>query len=194
MTSADLIAIVKKQPIGFACGVICVVCAGMIYFSSSQIEDKQADYDAKSAEAAKILGNVGNFTKLPEQTTEIQALAKEIDSRLIRAGQLAVNQQYFYKLEAETEVKMTDLRQSPAAKNAKAQSLYVAIPFNVTVQGTFKQLLAFLQKLETGPRFCRFTGVGFTKIGTTSESTRSAAGSEASGMTMTLKLELLGMP
>ena len=141
---------------------------------------------------AALLSSDSDFdgcARVYEQVVDIQAFSNEMDSRMIHAGQLAVNQQYFYKLEAETEVKMTDMRQNPPSRNTKAQgSQYMAIPFNVTVQGSFKQSLAFLQRLETGPHFCRFNGVSFTKSGS------SAVGADPTGMTMSLNLELLGTP
>jgi len=183
MTSADLLAMIKKQPIGVACGVICLVCAALLYFRSSKIDEYRAEYEAKSAEATKILANVRNSEKLPAQVAEIQALSKEMDSRLVRAGQLAVNLQYFYRLEAETEVKLVDVRQGALPRGGK--SLYAGIPFTVSVQGSFKQVLSFLQKLETGPHFCRFTSVVFNK---------QDAGAGSAGVTLAINLELLGVP
>lgn len=190
MTSADLLAMIKKQPIGFACGLLCVICAALLYFRGGKIAEYRAAYEAKSAEATKILANVRNSEKLPAQVSEIQALSKEMESRLIRAGQLGVNQQYFYKLEAETEVKLIDVRQGNMPKGGK--SPYAGIPFTVTVQGSFKQVLFFLQKLENGPHFCRFTSVVFAKQGTSGEATR--AGAAAAGINLNINLELLGVP
>lgn len=183
MNSAELVATFKKQPIGFACGAICVVCAVLLYFRGDKIEENQAEFKAKSAEATKILDNVRNSEKLPAQVAETQALAKEMESRLIRAGQLAVNLQYFYKLEAETEVKLLDIRQGTLPKGGK--TLYMGIPFNVAVTGSFKQVLLFLQKLETGPHFCHFLSVNFVK---------AAGTSGTAGITLTLNIELLGLP
>lgn len=190
MTSAELLATIKKQPIGFACGVICVICGALLYFRSDKIDDSKAEYEAKSTEAANILANVLNSEKLPAQVAEIQALSKEMDGRLIRAGQLAGNLQYFYKLEAETEVKLLDVRQSTPPKGGK--SLYTGIPFNVAVQGSFKQVVAFLQKLENGPHFCHFSTLNFTK----SAGGTGAGGSagDLPGLTLTMNLELLGVP
>ena len=184
MTSAELIATVKKQPIGFACGALCLVCAGLLYFRNDKIAESQAEYDAKSAESARILTNVSNSKNLPEQLSEIQAQAKELDSRLIRAGQLAVNLQFFYKLEAETEVKLLDVHQNNPPRGPKA--LFVGIPYNLSVQGSHKQLLAFLHRLEDGSHFCRFGNISMSKTG----------GSDAGGgsLTMSLNLELLGLP
>ena len=183
MSSDELIALAKKQPIGVACGVICVICAGLIYFRSGKIEENQAAYEAKSAEAATIVTNVLNSAKLPEQVAELQGLSKEMVGRLIRAGQLAGNLQYFYKLEAETEVKLLDVRQGDMPKSAKS---YTGIPFNVAVQGSFKQVLSFLQKLETGPHFCHFKSANFLKA--------AGASTDSSSISLSLNLEFLGTP
>ncbi len=181
MTSADLIARLKKQPVGFACGLICLLCAGWLYFRSGEIGKRQADYEAKSAEAAKVSSNVGFSKNLPEQVTELQAASKEMEGRLVRAGQLAVNLQYFYKLEAENEVKLLDVRQNPLPRNTK--TLYVGIPYSVNVQGPYKNVMAFLQRLEKGRHFCRINNATFNKF----------AGGTA-GLTMALNLDLLGQP
>ena len=187
MTSAELMATVRKHPISFACGAICVVCAALLYVRSSKIDENQAEYEAKSTEKDNILSNVRFAEKLPEQVAQIESLTKELDSRLVHAGQLAVNLQYFYKLEAETEVKLIDVRQNNPAKGAK--TLYVGIPYTVGVQGPYKQVVAFLQRLENGPHFCRFTVMSFSKGGGT-----AADAGGATSMTVNLNLELLGVP
>jgi hypothetical protein len=185
MTSADLVASVKKQPVGFGCGVLCIVLGALLYFRSSVIDEKQTEYETKSAEAAKILSNVGISKNLPEQVAEIQAFAKEMESRLVHAGQLAVNLQYFYKLEAENEVKLLDVRQNSIPRGAALS--YVGIPYNLTVQGSYKQVLAFLYRLENGRHFCRFSAVNFVK-------STGSEGAAQNVVTLTLNLELLGQP
>ncbi len=185
MTFADLMARVKKQPVGFACGLLCLLCAGWLYYRSGELELRQQEYDTKSAEAAKIISNVSISKNLPDQVTELQGYTKELDSRLVRAGQLALNQQYFYRLEAETEVKLIDVRQSPVPRTPK--SLYTGVPFIVNVQGSYKQVMAFLQRLEKGRHFCRVTGSSVTKIAGMTEQT-------GANMSLVLNLELLGQP
>lgn len=192
MTSADLLATMKKHPVGVACGLICVVCAGLLYFRADKIDESQAEYEAKSTEAAKILANVRNADKLPAQVAEIQALSKDMDSRLLRANQLAVNLQYFYKLEAETGVKLVDVRQNGLPRGGK--SLYIGIPFTVSVQGSFKQVMAFIQNLENGTHFCHFSSVNFGKAAGNSETGRAAGGADLSGLSVNINLELLGVP
>lgn len=185
MTFADIIARIKKQPVGFSCGAICLLCAGWLYFRSDVIDKRQEEYKTTADKAEVIKSNVGFAKNLPEQVAELQVSTKELEGRLVRAGQLAVNLQYFYKLEAENEVKLLDVRQNPLAKGAKGA--YVGIPYNVNVQGSYKQVMAFLQRLEKGRHFCRIKSATFTK------SILSGEGA-TTGMTLALSLELLGQP
>lgn len=183
MNASDIIAIVKKQPIGFACGGLCLIFAFLLYYRSSKIDENQVVYEAKSAEAAKILANVRNSSNLAEQVADIQAMTKELENRLVRGGQLAVNLQYFYKLEAENDVKLTDIRQGATAKVAK--SLYISIPYTVGVQGGYKQVMTFLYRLEAGRHFCRFMTISFSKV---------AGSNSGDAMSTSLSIELLGTP
>jgi Tfp pilus assembly protein PilO len=192
MNTASLTTFIKKQPIGCSCGLLCIAFAIVLYFRSSKIDDYQSEYEAKSAERSQILANVRNSEHLREQVTEMQAHAKEMESRLVHAGQLAVNLQYFYKLEAENEVKLGgDLRQGVLSRPAKG--LYVGVPYNVTVQGSYKHVFSFLQRLEAGAHFCRFNTVSFTKLLGGSDVPGDAGGANTA-MNLSLNIELLGTP
>ena len=185
MNASDIFAGAKKQPIGVACGAVCLICAVMIYLSGDTIDESQQNYDAKAAEAAKVAANVRNSANLTEHVAEIQSQTKELESRLVQAGQLAVNLQYFYKLEAENEVKI-DIHPgtiSAAAKSGKAD--YIGVPYSLSVQGTYKQVMAFLYRLEAGRHFCRFLNVNLNK---------NASGGGADAMNLSLSIELLGTP
>jgi len=186
MTSADLTAILKKHPLGVACALVAIACGVVIYMRAGDIPASQAENEARSAEAAKMATNIRNSANLAEQVTEIQAMRKDFESRLMKAGQLAVNLQYFYKLETETEVKLVDVRQG-ALGRSKSQSPYTGVPFSVTVEGTYAQVVNFLGRVQNGRHFCRVTSAAFTK----------ASGSNVPGaadMTLSLNLEILGQP
>lgn len=188
MTGADLIASFKKQPVGFVCGAVCLASGLLLYFRSGVTEELQAAYDQKATESAKIEANVRSAANLPEQTAAIQGAARELEARLMHVGQLAINQQYFYRLESETGVKLLDLRQNPvsAAKLGSKTGAYLGVPYNISIQGTFPQVIAFLRRLEHGRHFTRFNTVSFAK----------SVGSEAAADTLTvaLNIELLGTP
>ena len=85
MTAADITASFKKQPVGFACGLLCLVLGGLLYLRSDVIDADQADYDTKSAQAAKIVANVSASKNLAEQVKEVQSATKEMEGRLLQA-------------------------------------------------------------------------------------------------------------
>src|SRR5690242_19174640 len=103
MTSAELVTTLKKHPIGVACALVSIACGVMLYIRAGDIAASQAENESATAEASKMMGNVRNSTSLVEQVAEMESLTKELEGRMMKAGQLAVNLQYFYKLEAETE-------------------------------------------------------------------------------------------
>jgi len=146
--------------------------------------------DQKATLGERIDANLKNGAQLADQYAALAAARKEIESRLIHADEIAKNLQFFYKLEAETGVKLVDLRQStagPGAKPSKSKSFYRSVGYVVAVRGDYVRILDFIRRLESGQRFCRIMtatmGVG---AGTEKE--------RASEMTINLNLELLGQP
>lgn len=181
MTSADLITMLKKHPIGVICGLVTIICGVLLYVRSGNIAESQAKLEASSDQAKKMIANVRNSSGLEDQLKEIQALSAEMEGRLMKAGQLAVNLQYFYKLETENEVKLLDVRQSTFPRNLK--TAYAGVPFSVSIQGTYAHVMNFLNRLQNGRHFCRVSTANFSKAG------------EGNGeITLTLNLELLGQP
>ncbi len=185
MTSADLVALIKKHPTGFFCLLIGLISGVAVYLRYGNITASQQELDGKTAEVAKMTANIRNSANLAEQVSEIQTHAKELESRLLKASQLAVNLQYFYKLETENGVKLVDVRQNTLPRNAKP-SAYTGVPFTVAVQGSYIQVTNFLGRLQNGRHLCRINSANFTKLA-------AAEGSEVL-VNLSLNLELLGLP
>lgn len=187
---AELQVLVKKHPVSAVAVLVAVVCGAVLYLRSSAVAERTEESARKAEEAAKMQANITSAVGLPEQTEAMKAATKEVEARLVRASQLAINLQYFYRMEADSGVKILDVRQNPlpAGPRPGPRTIYTGIPYNVSVQGTFAQTLSFLKRLESGRHFSRFLNVTYTKAG----------GSEAavSGelMTLTINLELLGQP
>jgi hypothetical protein len=184
MTSSDLIALFKKHPAGFGCALLSIACGIFLYLRAGNLAAHQTELEARSAEVTKMTANIRNSSNLAEQVAEIQALTKETEARLMKASQLAVNLQYFYKLETENEVKLIDVRQNSLPKGPK--TAYQGVPFSVSVQGTYTQVMNFLGKLQGGRHFCRVNTANFTK----------AVGVSGGNplINLTINVELLGQP
>ncbi len=187
MTAADLVTLLKKHPISAVCLVIILGCAGTLYYRGDAIAASQAEYDAKAHEAAKMVNNVKASPGLAEQVAEIRELSKELEARLVRADQLAVNLQYFYKLEADHGVKLIDVRQNNLPVRRGPKTIYTPVPFSLTLQGSYAQLVSFLGDLQNGRHLCRITSSNFSQAGGP-----TGAGLGEPEVMLTLNLELLG--
>lgn len=189
MTGADLLTLIKKQPVAFACGLVALLCAVAIYFRGSAVDEARATFEEKDKESQKIALNARHAAGLAEQAQEIQAAARQFEARLVRAGDLANNLQFFYRLENETGAKLLDVRQNPipATKPNAPKTLYAAVPFSVTLQGTYAQVWAFLRRLETGAHFARLDRFTLSKV----EAGNLAATDQ---MNAVFTVELLGTP
>ncbi len=190
MTGADLLALIKKQPIAFGCGLVLVGAIAAYFLRSDIIDAAQQDAQAKEQEFQKIDANVRSTAGLAEATAEIREAGKQFDARLVRAPQLANNLQFFYRLEADTGVKLLDVRQQgiPAPRPGERRGAYAPVPFAVSIQGSHAQVHDFLRRVEAGPHFVRFSQITVAKV---------SGGGEAAvigGLTVAINLELLGTP
>ncbi len=184
MTNAELMAFVRKNPISVGCGALALLLGGAVYFRASEIPVAEAELTQKSAEADRHGANLKNAAQLKEQLDALVAANKEIDSRLVRGSQIAINTQFFYKLSSETGVKLNDFRQAPPGPSAKGKTVFMPVAFTVSTSGSLAQLIDFLNRLESGAHYCRIL----------SATVAASTGNRSSPLTMTLNLELLGQP
>ena len=186
---AEFQALVRKHPVSAVAVLVSVVCGAVLYLRSSTVAERTEEGTRKAEEATKMQANITSANGLPEQVEGMKAATKEVESRLVRASQLAINLQYFYKMEAESGVKILDVRQNPLpGARSGPRPTFVGVPYSVSVQGTFTQTLSFLKRIESGRHFSRFLSVSYTKAG----GTEAALTGEL--MNLTISLELLGQP
>jgi hypothetical protein len=184
MTNAEALVLIRKNPISFGCMAVSFALAVAVYLRSEVIPEVEAQLIQKSAEAERIALNIQYSAQLKEQAEALTAANKEIDARMVRASQVGNNTQYFFKLESDTGVKITDFRQTTAAVVKPVKGSYAPVGFSVTIQGTLPQILDFVRQLENGTHYSRVLTAGFS----VNPALRN------SPLSLGLTLELLGMP
>lgn len=195
MTTKDLSVWLKKHPFTAACAGLSLLLAAGYFFRQGSVPEAEALLEQRTTESRRLKANISNGTALKDHVAALEDANAKIDQRLMRAADLARNQQYFYKIEADTGVKLADLRPGgaaapgarPAAAGAKKH--FSTVPYTCTVQGTYSQLLAFLQKLEQGEHFPRILSASVSMGGGGGED----AASEADPiLSLTIGIEFLG--
>ena len=184
MTTEQLVALLKKNPISFGCAALALVLGLVIYYRMDEGPEAMVLLEQKTAEGERLRANVINAAQLPEQLAAITEAREEIEKRLI-GGELARNQQYFYKLEAATGVKIVSISQAPVARaKPGAKSTLTGIGFTVSFQGSYLTVLDFIRRLENGAHYCRVNSASFA----------GTSNNRAGPLAVSLSLELLGRP
>lgn len=188
ISNEQLLGLVKKNPVVTGALLVCVLLIAAIYLRLDAMPAATAELEAKAAEGKRLAENIKNSTQLTEQLAEITKANQEIESRLVRAGQLASNLQYFYRLEADTGTKLLDLRQGTTPRTAASGKIPVG--FNVSVQGTYLQVFDFLRRLESGTHYCRIQTASIVPL----DDSGGLGLVRPTSARLTLGLELLGTP
>lgn len=157
MSNEELIAFLKKNVISVACVAVSIALGFGIYYRSDLLPEAEKVLSSRTQQGELLAANIEDSSQLKEQHAAIVASNELIASRMIRVGQLAENLQYFYRLESETNTKLTNLRQVPLAPAPKGapKTNFVAVPFSVTAQGDYTQLVDLLRRIEAGEHYCR---------------------------------------
>ena len=178
----DIVNLWKRQPVLCGCGLIALGLLLSLYFRMGDreaVEGSLADQTKlRNRQAANVKFGVG----LDAHTARLNKANAALASSALRAGELALNQQFFLRLEAETGVKLLDLRPLPVpapAKDAPADA-FVPLGFALSLSGSYDQLISFIKHLEQGETLGRVVNGGL-------------AGSDAGTQTLSLTVELLGL-
>ena len=185
--SKDIEAFLKRYPIAIGCGLLTAFLLVGSYIRSDRASEVATQLKDAEEQGKGILREIRDGANLSEQYETLVGHIKELESRLVVSSERARNQQYFYRLESETGVKEISLQ--PGARSTGTQRgtkpLLAGIGYAISVQGDYHQILNFLGRLESGHHFYRMI---------TASVSRAGQRGSAATITLTLNLELLGLP
>ena len=113
MSNEDLIAFIKKNMICVACVLASIAIGVTIYLRSDLLPEAEAVFADNNQKASLLAANIEDSEHLPDQHATLVAANQTIAARMVSVGQLAENEQYFYRIESDTGAKLSDLRQVP---------------------------------------------------------------------------------
>jgi hypothetical protein len=180
-------SVIRKYPIGTVSAVLALVMSGALALRHMELAELQTAFDNAAAEGQRLAANVSHAGQLDEQLNALEVANKAISERLVNPPDLAINLQYFYKMEADTGVKLLDTHPVDAtvASKSAAKGIYTPVQYVVTLRGRYVQTLTFLRKLEHGVFFCRVISGSCGQA----QSEQDKGGGDT---TMSLTVELLG--
>jgi len=185
MSNEQLFELLKKNPISVACGVLVLLLGVAIYLRMDLVPEAAKLLEQKVAEGERLNANVNNAAQLPEHLAAITEARVEVEKRFVKRIDLAMNLQYFYRLEAETGVKLLTLGQNPPPAIKPGTKIPLGgIGYTLSFQGPYLTAMDFLRRVENGFHYSRTTSAGIATV----------AGNRAGPVTVSLSPELFGQP
>ena len=176
----------RQYPTIFICGILSLMTLVAIFVRGAGLSEARTELEQAARDAARIDGNIKNAVDIEKHLTALKEVTEEAASRLIISAELARNLQYFYRLEAESRVRITDLNQRGPASIPEegSQPTYLPVRYEIAVEGQYLELLEFLYRIESGRHFARFNQLEIVR----------AQRTDSSAMRLAINLEVLGRP
>tara|TARA_B110000037_G_C17009840_1_gene460807 strand:+ start:385 stop:969 length:585 start_codon:yes stop_codon:yes gene_type:complete len=158
MNFSSIIALSKKHISAVVSIVVILACCAFSLLKLGEIDVLESQERDLSIEYGRVMKNLKYGNALTEDLASIEVLIEDAESRLFEVKDLAKNYDYFYTLEAKTGVTIAAMRQlSPKPIDARSRqnrkrrkAKYSSIGYDISVVGTFSQVVNFLRSLEGG--------------------------------------------
>lgn len=194
MTFQGIVAYLKKNYVIAASGAVVILCLGVHFVRNEQITRLIADYDDLNVRRSRILKNMKFGSDLETDLEALRTMKEDVESRLFLPADLASNQRYFYQVESQTGVAISNLQQiikplpigrdKKKARKLAARAKYQGIVYDMTISGSYTQILDFMREVEGGHAFTSVDGFSVVQ--------GKAAGGRQDMVTMRLSVEVLG--
>lgn len=148
--------LVRRYPFGAGCIILSLMLVGINIWTRVGLTDLTARQHDVASEGNRMLAMIARGSQLHNQLAEVRAATRRIRENLVVERNIPDNYGYFFGIEQNSNAKLTELQQRPAIVPVSgAPTSYKRVPFSLTFSGSFRSIIATLQRLEYGPRLGR---------------------------------------
>jgi len=134
--------------------VLLALLAAANYFLWQQRASLAERQAAARQKGELMLNALGGRDRIDADLSALREAMAYIEENLVDERSMEVNLGYFYRQERATRVRIVRLNQL-AAPVPPAGSRFKPLSFSLQVTGSYRNHMAFLRALETGPRLLR---------------------------------------
>lgn len=158
--SNSLLALIRARPLITAYVVLTLLLGVANYFLWQARQEASLRHVNVRQKGEFMVKALENRPAIDADLEVLQEGIARIEDVLLDEISMEVNLGYFYRLEKLTRVRLTRLNQLGSIA-APAGSPFKAVPFSLQVNGSYRNSMAFLRALETGPRILRIRNCSF---------------------------------
>jgi Tfp pilus assembly protein PilO len=181
---AQLGRFAQRFPFCAGCIVLSLLLLGVSLWLRASNHDLDGMQRTRAIDGDRMLKEIARASQFRTELASARAAAQRITENLVVEKNIPENFWYFYKIEQDTQTKLTELQQRPTAPlEATVPTTYKRVPYSLKLTGSFASAMAYLQRVESGSRLGRVNSFQLQRL--------SPA---ASNVVLQLDLELLGFP
>jgi Tfp pilus assembly protein PilO len=181
---AQLGQLALRYPFCAICLILSILLAGASQWLRLDLRDLETRQQKRAREGDVMLKSIARGSQLRTELAVARAATQRITENLVVEKNIPENFWYFYKIERDTQVKLIELQQRPASlQDADTSATYKRVPYSLRLTGSYRSVIAYLQRLENGSHFGRITSFQLQRQDPTT-----------SNVVLQINLELLGFP
>lgn len=165
MSFEALFETVKKNLVIAISGLVFASCMTVYVLHMDKKSDLDSEIEQIDIRISTMLRNITNSAGLEEDIEVVENQIEQLDKRMFQSQELATNYNYFFNIEASTNVALSDLKQVEIVteeENRKKRKMpnpvvdsYIKIRYHMKATGSYQDLVNFMRTLEGGPSFYR---------------------------------------
>jgi Tfp pilus assembly protein PilO len=176
----QFIAFTRRFPVVVISLVIFVLLGVANYFLLERQHLLTLKHEEARRNGEAMLVSLTTHPRIIAQLAMVKEALDQIDHNLIVESDLAENQGYFFQIETQLRLRLTQLSQL-SSQPTPENNPYKAIPFSIRFTGSYGQVINLLHELETGPRLLKIKACNLAR-----------GDPKNNALTMDLTVELLG--
>lgn len=185
MNAAALWSKIRQYPLPLFCALVVVVLVSLYFLRGPLVDELDVTNADLEQERNAMQFNKKESQNLKTQVELAQKLIQDADKRLMDPKEVALNYDFFYRLEKSTGVRILSMGQAISTENSPWRptlSLYRLVTYDITVEGRLENLMEFTQQVQRGSYLARLESLSATK----------SSGEKSESISASLKLLVLG--
>ncbi len=151
---AQLRATMRQHPWVTACLVVAVLAGAANYPLWQRRQRIIREHETVRRQGETMLDALADRIRINADLATVREAQDIVDRNLVSEDTMEVNLGYFYRLEKVNRVRLQRIDQMAAAPVSPGAQ-FKTVPVSLQLTGTYRNTLAFMRDLETGPRILR---------------------------------------
>lgn len=154
MKASEITDKLRQYPLAVICTAVIVACLVVIFLRGDIAADLSVKESDLTSRIRTIDQNVENSKNLKQDTEALATIVERMDSLLFQRFERAINISFFYEFEERAGVVISNISQLPqpdpiyAEGGPRKLDLHSTLVFNITLSGSFSDVLSFLYEID----------------------------------------------